>query len=166
VRKYLFWILIRVLFSCVTCLVVSGGKDSSDCRNEGNPVQVLVHYWCSAYRRAHAQKLAATGASIVEIIDRFGSDHLFADAKDLESFWTEGFDMVQTENFNPECAVMRGRFIREDVAIVLVRVFYEDCITLSNEERIQKFSELHSFCTSERQRELDDFGAVHRRRGP
>lgn len=116
-------------------------------------MQVLVHSWCSAYRRADAQKLAATGASIVEIIDRFGSDHLFADAKDLESFWTEGFDMVQTENFNPECAVMRGRFIREDVAIVLVRVFYivlvrvfyEDCITLSNEERIQKFSELHSF---------------------
>lgn len=105
----------------------------------------LVNSWCSAYGQSDSERLAALEMSEVEIVDRFGDWHHLTGLKDRERFWGEGFDMIRTKDFHPECAIEHVRLVRLDTAIVQARVSYDEGISLQGGDHIPPFSEIHTF---------------------
>jgi uncharacterized protein (TIGR02246 family) len=105
----------------------------------------LVKSWCSAYRQSDPERLAALEMTEVEIVDRFGDWHHLTGLKDRERFWREGFDMIRTKDFRPECSIEHARLIRPDVAILQARISYARGIGLKGGDRISPFSEIHTF---------------------
>lgn len=81
----------------------------------------------------------------MEIVDRFGDWHHLTGLKDRERFWREGFDMIRTKDFRPQCIIEHVRLIRLDVAIVQARISYDQGIGLNDRDRIPPFSEIHTF---------------------
>jgi hypothetical protein len=53
--------------------------------------------------------------------------------------------MIRTRDFHPECTIEHDRLIRSGVAIVQVRVSYNQGISLKGGDRIPPFSEIHTF---------------------
>lgn len=81
----------------------------------------------------------------MEIVDRFGDWRHLTGLRERERFWREGFDMIRTRDFHPECTIEHVRLIRSDVAIVQARVSYNQGISLMGGDRIPPFSEIHTF---------------------
>jgi hypothetical protein len=78
-------------------------------------------------------------------VDRFGDWHHLTGLKDRERFWREGFDVIRTKDFHPECTIEHIRLIRLDFAIVQAKVSYDQGISLKGGDRIPPFSEIHTF---------------------
>lgn len=81
----------------------------------------------------------------MEIVDRFGDWHHLIGLKAREQFWKDGFDMIRSKDFHPECTIEHVRLIRLDIAIVQARVSYDHGISLKGGDRIPPFSEIHTF---------------------
>jgi ketosteroid isomerase-like protein len=105
----------------------------------------LVKSWCSAYGQSDADRLAASEMLEVEIVDRFGDWHHLTGLQDRERFWREGFDIIRSKDFNPQCIIEDVRLIRLDVAIAQARITYDQGIGLKGGDRIPPFSEIHTF---------------------
>ena len=105
----------------------------------------LIMSWCSAYGQSDSERLARLEMSEVEIVDRFGDWHHLTGLKDSERFWREGFDMIRSKDFHPECTIAHVRLIRLDIAIVQASVYYDHGISLKGGDRIPPFSEIHTF---------------------
>jgi ketosteroid isomerase-like protein len=109
----------------------------------------LIKSWCSAYGQSDSERLAALEMNEVEIVDRFGDWHHLTGLRDRKDFWREGFDMVLTSGFRPECTIEHVRLIRMDVAIVQARITYDQGIRLKGGDSIPSFSEIHTFVLME-----------------
>jgi hypothetical protein len=105
----------------------------------------LVESWCAAYGQSDPERLAVLEMMEVEIVDRFGDWHHLTGLKDRERFWREGFDVIRTKDFRPECTIEHVRLIRPDVAILQARISYDQGIGLKGGDRIPPFSEIHTF---------------------
>lgn len=153
------FLLVRFLTSQGTSLVGSdsNGHSSppvhpttlSQTRVGAIPGETAAHdlaiSWCSAYRSSDPERLAALETREMEIVDRFGDWHHLTGLKDRERFWREGFDMIRTKDFRPQCIIEHVRLIRLDVAIVQARISYDEGIGLNGSDRIPPFSEIHTF---------------------
>lgn len=158
---------IRILFLLVRFLVTSQGTSlvGSDPNDHSSPPEHpntlshrrvgaipgktaahdLASSWCSAYRSFDPERLATLETREVEIVDRFGDWRHLTGLRERERFWREGFDMIRTRDFHPECTIEHVRLIRSDVAIVQARVSYNQGISLKGGDRIPPFSEIHTF---------------------
>lgn len=105
----------------------------------------LVKSWCSAYRQSYPERLAALEMTQVEIVDRFGDSYHLTGLKNRERFWRQGFDMIRTKDFRPECTIEHVRLVRLDVAVVQASVSYNQGISLKGSDHIPPFSEIHTF---------------------
>jgi len=105
----------------------------------------LITSWCSAYAQHNPARIAELQAPEVEIVDRFGGFHHLSARTDQEHFWAEGFDIIQTGQFHPQCEVVDVVFINPDSAVVHTKVSYPHGIRLKGGERIPPYSEIHTF---------------------
>ena len=105
----------------------------------------LIERWCSAYAQHNPARIAELQASEVEIVDRFGGFHRLSTRKDQERFWAEGFDIIQTVEFHPQCEAVDVVFINPNAAVVHAKVSYPHGIRLKGGERIAPYSEIHTF---------------------
>jgi len=107
-------------------------------------VHDLASSWCSAYRSSDPERLAAMETREIEIVDRFGDWHHLIGLKARMHFWEDGFGVVSRKDFRPACTVEHVRLIGLKVAVVQMKVSYDEGIALKNGDRIPRFSEIHT----------------------
>lgn len=112
---------------------------------EDRRARELIQVWCSAYSQLNPPRIAELQASEVEIVDRFGDLHRLSTPKDQESFWAQGFDIIQAGEFHPQCEPVDIVFINPYAAMVHAHVSYPHGIRLKGGERIPPYSEIHTF---------------------
>jgi hypothetical protein len=118
--------------------------DSSGVAEE-KPLRELIGAWCSAYSDLNPKQMAALETSGVEVVDGFGDPHYFLSRNDRERFWADGFEMIEAQEFHPQCVFQHIRFLHPGVAIVQATVSYPRGIKLKGGERIPPCSEIHTF---------------------
>ena len=159
--------IIRILFFLVDFLVSSHGLRcfvGSDPKNYASPKEYsgnssdtgvaaiqeqtdtrdIASSWCSAYRTADSERLAALETQEIEIVDRFGDWHHLIGLKARQSFWADGLDMTSRRDFLPECTVQHVRLIGLNTATAQVKVSYDEGILLKDGDRVPPFSEIHT----------------------
>jgi hypothetical protein len=109
------------------------------------PLRELIGAWCSAYSDLNPKQMAALETSGVEVVDGFGDPHYFLSRNDRERFWADGFEMIEAQEFHPQCVFQHIRFLHPGVAIVQATVSYPRGIKLKGGERIPPCSEIHTF---------------------
>src|SRR4029077_838554 len=62
-------------------------------------VHELIEAWCSAYSEINARQMTSLEASETEIVDGFGELHYWPSRENRESFWAEGFEMIEPGHF-------------------------------------------------------------------
>jgi len=119
------------------------------------PVPELIEAWCSAYSEMNARQMTSLEANETEIVDGFGESHYMQSREDTESFWSDGFEMIEPRYFHPQCAFQYMQTLDPEAAVVQVKVKYPQGIELKGGERIAQFAELHTFIvTKHRQKWL------------
>lgn len=119
------------------------------------PVHELIEAWCSAYSEMNARQMASLAANETEIVDGFGESHYLPSRVNLESFWAEGFEMVEPRHFHPRCTFEHIQTLDPEAAVIQVKVEYPQGIELKGGEQIAPFAELHTFIvTKDHQRWL------------
>ncbi len=114
-------------------------------QNLPSPARALIERWCAAYSRLDEKELAALESPNIETVDRFGELHVAKQRTDEEHFWSEGFEMIDREDFHPVCAIAELRSTRPDVAVVHAQIAYPGGIPLQGGDFIPAFSEIHTF---------------------
>lgn len=112
---------------------------------EEKPPRELIRTWCSAYSDLNPKEMADLETAGVEVVDGFGDEHHFMSRNDRERFWDEGFQMIDTQEFHPQCILQHIRLLHPGVAIVQATVSYPHGIRLKGGERIRPYSEIHTF---------------------
>jgi hypothetical protein len=122
---------------------------------EQKPVHELIEAWCSAYSEMNARQMTSLEANETEIVDGFGESHYLRSRENTESFWSEGFEMIEPRHFHPQCAFQHMQTLDPEAAVVQVKVKYPQGIELKGGEQIPRFAELHTFIvTNDHQRWL------------
>lgn len=109
------------------------------------PLHDLIEAWCSAYSEMNARKMISLVADEIEIVDGFGESHYLPSRENLESFWAEGFEMVEPRHFHPQCTFGHIQTLDPEAAVIQVKVKYPQGIELKGGEQIAPFAELHTF---------------------
>jgi hypothetical protein len=112
---------------------------------EVKPLRELIGAWCSAYSDLNPKQMAALETAGVEVVDGFGDPHYFLSRNDRERFWADGFEMIEAQEFHPQCVFQHIRLLHPGVAIVQATVSYPHGIELKGGERIPTYSEIHTF---------------------
>jgi len=100
-------------------------------------------------------QMASLEANGTEIVDGFGESHYMQSRENTESFWSEGFEMVDPRHFHPQCACQHMQTLDSEAAVAQVKVKYPPGIELKGGEQIPRFVVLHTFIvTNEHQRWL------------
>jgi hypothetical protein len=68
--------------------------------------------------------MAALETAGVEVVDGFGDPHYFLSRNDRERFWADGFEMIEAQEFHPQCVFQHIRLLHPGVAIVQATVSY------------------------------------------
>jgi hypothetical protein len=105
----------------------------------------LIGTWCSAYSELNPKQMVALEAAGAEIVDGFGDEHYFLSRNDRERFWADGFEMIEAQEFHPQCVFQHIRFLHPHVGIAQATVTYPHGIRLKGGERIPPYSEIHTF---------------------
>ena len=127
--------------------LVQGRVTEPDSPREADeePLRELIGAWCSAYSDLNPKRMADLETAGVEVVDSFGDEHYFMSRNDRERFWDDGFQMIEAQEFHPQCAFQHIRLLHPGVAIVQATVSYPHGIRLKGGERIPPYSEIHTF---------------------
>jgi hypothetical protein len=109
------------------------------------PVHELIEAWCSAYSEMNARQMTSLEGNETEIVDGFGESHYLQSREKSESFWSDGFELIEPRHFHPQCAFQHMQTLDTEAAVVQVKVKYPQGIELKGGERIARFAELHTF---------------------
>jgi hypothetical protein len=109
------------------------------------PLRELIDAWCSAYSDLNSKQVADLETAGVEVVDGFGDEHYFVSRRDRERFWADGFQMIERQEFHPQCTFQHIRLLHPGVAIVQAMVSHPHGIKLKGGERIPPYSEIHTF---------------------
>jgi hypothetical protein len=112
---------------------------------EEKPARDLIDAWCSAYSELNPKQMAALETTGAEVVDGFGDPHYFLSRNDRERFWADGFEMIESQGFHPQCVFQHFRLLHPGVAIVQATMAYPHGIRLKGGERIPPYSEIHTF---------------------
>lgn len=118
--------------------------NSSGTTDEGR-VRDVIMAWCAAYSQMNSKAMVSIETTNAEIVDGFGELHRSLSRSSRESFWDEGFEMIQPEQFHPECVLEHIQFLDPEAAVVQVRTAYLLGIELKGGEVIPPYAEVHTF---------------------
>jgi hypothetical protein len=119
---------------------------------EEKPLRELMGDWCSAYSDLNPKQMAALETAGVEVVDGFGDPHYFLSRNDRERFWADGFEMIEAQEFHPQCVFQHICLPHPGVAIVQATVSYPHGIKLKGGERIPPYSEIHTFVVAKNEK--------------
>jgi hypothetical protein len=118
---------------------------------KAKPVLELIRAWCSAYSQMDSRQMASLETNDVEIVDGFGELHLLTTREGRESFWADGFEMIEPKQFRPQCTFQHIQLLDPEAAVVQIKVRYPQGIELKGHDKIQPFVEVHTFIVTESQ---------------
>ena len=132
--------------------IESEGQLNSSGTTEEVRVRDVIMAWCAAYSQMNSKVLVSMETTNAEIVDGFGELHRSLSRSSRESFWDEGFAMIQPGQFHPECVLLEHiQFLDHEAAVVQVRMAYLRGIELKGGEVIPPYAEVHTFIATRSQ---------------